>query len=132
MAKEIVRSDKLPPPAGVFSQAVKVPAQGHLIYVSGLTSRNLDGSTYAPGDVRAQTRRILDNLALLLAECGATLRDVVRVVVYIRDMADFKAIHEVRAEYFPTDLPASTMVEVARLVHDDMLIEIEATAVVPA
>ncbi|HLH23629.1 MAG TPA: RidA family protein [Chloroflexota bacterium] len=130
MAKEVLRSDKLAAPVGVFSQAVKVPARGHFIYVSGLTSRAPDGTTHAPGDVREQTRRILENLKLILAEGGATLDDVVRVVVYIRDMADFKAIHEVRAQYFTHDPPASTMVEVSRLVNDDMLIEIEATALV--
>ncbi len=132
MSRQAFHADDVAPPAGVFSQAIKVPAQGHLIYVSGLTARNLDGSTHAPGDVRAQTRRVLDNLQRVLAAGGATLADVVRVVVYVRDMRDFKAIHEVRAGYFPHDPPASTMVEVSRLVHDDMLVEIEATAVVPA
>jgi 2-iminobutanoate/2-iminopropanoate deaminase len=130
MAKQVLRSEKLAPPVGVFSPAIKVPARGHVIYVSGLTSRAPDGSTHAPGDVREQTRRVLDNLKLLLAEGGATLDDVVRVVVYIRNMADFPAIHEVRAQYFTNDPPASTMVEVSRLVNSDMLIEIEATAVV--
>ena len=132
MPKEMLSSDKLAPPVGVFSPAIKVPASGHIIYVSGLTSRALDGSTHAPGDVAEQTRYILENLKTLLAEGGATLDDVVRVVVYIRDMGDFEAIHEVRARYFTKDPPASTMVEVSRLVNDDMLIEIEATAVVGA
>src|SRR4051812_46984760 len=100
MAKQVLHSDRLSPPVGVFSQAIKVPAQGQIIYVSGLTSRNVDGTTHAPGDVAAQTRRVLDNLTLILAEGGATLDDVVRVVVYIRNMDDFKAIHAVRAEYF--------------------------------
>ena len=130
MPKQVLRSDRLAAPVGVFSQAVRVPAQGHIIYVSGLTSRAPDGSTHAPGNVREQTRYILENLRILLAEGGATLDDVVRVVVYIRDMGDFKAIHEVRAQYFSHDPPASTMVEVSRLVDGDMLIEIEATAVV--
>jgi 2-iminobutanoate/2-iminopropanoate deaminase len=130
MAKQVLHSDQLSPPVGVFSQAIKVPAQGHVIYVSGLTSRNVDGTTHAAGDIRAQTRRVLDNLKVILAQGGGTIDDVVRVVVYIRDMGDFKAIHEVRAEYFTKDPPASTMVEVSRLVNDDMLVEIEATAVV--
>ena len=130
MTKQVLRSDQLAPPVGVFSQAVKVPAQGHIIYVSGLTARAPDGKTHAPGDVREQTRYILDNLKAILGEGGATLADVVRVVVYIRDMNDFKAIHEVRAQYFTKDPPASTMVEVSRLVNADMLVEIEATAVV--
>jgi hypothetical protein len=61
-----------------------------------------------------------------LASAGATLDDVAKVTVYITDIDDFDAIHEVRREFFMNTLPASTMVEVSKLVHDDMLIEIEA------
>lgn len=128
MAREILRSSELAAPVGVYSPAVKVPAAGHFIYVSGLTARQPDGKTHAPGDISAQTRYILENLQTILATGGATLADIVRVVVYIRNMQDFKAIHAVRAEFFPKDPPASTMVEVSRLVDPDLLIEIEATA----
>jgi 2-iminobutanoate/2-iminopropanoate deaminase len=130
MGKQILYSEALGQPIGVFSQAVKVPARGHFIYVSGLTARTPDGKMHAPGDAREQTRYVLEKLKLILAEGGATLDDIVRVVVYIRNMNDFKAIHEVRAEYFTKDPPASTMVEVSRLVNEELLIEIEATAVV--
>jgi len=128
VSKEILRSKDLAAPVGVYSPAVKVPASGHFIYVSGLTARQPDGKTHAPADVSAQTRYILENLQKILAEGGATLADIVRVVVYIRDMNDFKAIHAVRREFFPSDPPASSMVEVSRLVDEDLLIEIEATA----
>ena len=67
-----------------------------------------------------------------MAEAGATLEDVAKVTVYITNMDDFKAIHEIRAEYFTTTKPTSAMVEVSRLVHDDMVIEIEAIAYVQA
>ena len=128
MAHEIIHADELSAPAGVFAQATRIEASGHLIYVSGLTSRNRDGSVFGAGDIRAQTAHILDNLKIILAKANATLDDVVRVVVYITDMEDFTAIHEVRAKYFIGAKPASTMVEVSRLVHPDMKIEIEATA----
>lgn len=132
MIKQMIHSAKLSRPVGVFSQAVKVPAAGHLIFVSGLTARDPSGAVVGRGDVRAQTRRILENLRTILAEAGATLADVVKVTVFIRHMEeDFKAIHEVRAEFFPKDPPASSMVEVSRLVEPDHLIEIEAVAVVP-
>ena len=131
MAKRIVQSDKLSKPIGVFSQAVKVPASGQLIFVSGLTARDDTGALVGRGDVRAQTRKILENLSAILAEAGATLEDVVKVTVFIRNMdRDFRAIHEVRAEFFPNNPPASTMVEVSRLVDPDHLIEIEAIAVI--
>ena len=132
MAKRIVQSDKLSKPIGVFSQAVKVPASGQLIFVSGLTARDAAGALVGRGDVRAQTRKILENLRAILTEAGATLEDVVKVTVFIRNMdRDFRAIHEVRAEFFHRNPPASTMVEVSRLVDPDHLIEIEAIAVVP-
>lgn len=132
MSKTIVHSNKLSRPIGVFSQAVKVPVCGHLVFVSGLTSRDSDGKIVGKGDVKAQTRKILENLKVILAEAGATLEDVVKVSVFIRDMErHFRAIHEVRAEFFPKNPPASTMVEVSRLVDPDHLIEIEAVALAP-
>lgn len=132
MAKHIVHSDKLARPIGVFSQAVKVPAAGHLVFVSGLVPRDRNGDTVGRGDVRNQTRYVLESLRTVLAEAGGTLEDVVKVTVFIRNMdRDFTAIHEVRAEFFPRNPPASSMVEVSRLVDPQHLIEIEAVAVVP-
>ena len=128
MAHDIIHSDQLSDPSGVFVQAARIAAGSDVIHVSGLTSRARDGSTFAPGDIKAQTRHILENLKIILAEANATLEDVAKVTVYITDMGDFDAIHEIRREYFTGKRPASTMVEVSRLVNDDMLIEIEAIA----
>jgi reactive intermediate/imine deaminase len=128
MAHEILHSNDLSDPAGVFVQATKVTGPGETIYVSGLTSRRRDGSVYGVGEIKTQTRHILENLRKILDVAGATLDDVTRVTVYITDMGHFDAIHEVRAEFFVDTRPASTMVEVSRLVHPDMLIEIEAIA----
>jgi reactive intermediate/imine deaminase len=129
MTKRILSSPQLSKPVGVFSQATMVSTPERMIFVSGLTARDTDGKVVGVGDAGAQTRQVLENLKAILAEGGAGLDDVVRVTVYIRNMADFKAIHEVRAQYFTANPPASTMVEVSRLVDEDMLIEIEATAV---
>ena len=130
MTRETLSSDELNRPLGVFVQAVKTPARGDLIFVSGLTSRAPDGSIVGVGDVRAQTRQILENMKKILAQGGATLDDVVKVTVFIRNMNDFDAIHEVRRQYFTNNRPASSMVEVSRLVDEELLIEIEAIAVV--
>jgi len=130
MAHQILHSNKLSDPAGVFVQATRVPTGSDVIHVSGLTSRAKDGSVYAPGDITAQTRHILEILKTILAEAGATLDDVAKVTVYITNMDDFDAIHAVRRDYFVNTKPASTMVEVSKLVHEDMLIEIEAVAYV--
>ena len=84
------------------------------------------------GDIRAQTRKTLENLQAVLAEAGATMDDVVKVTVFVTNLSEhFAAIHEIRAEFFASDYPASTLVEVSRLVDPEMLIEIEAIAVTP-
>ena len=101
MAHEILHADELSARAGVFVHATRVEASGHFIYVSGLTSRNRDGSVFGGGDVRAQTAHILDNLKIILARGNATLDDVVRVVVYITDMADFAAMKSEAREARP-------------------------------
>ncbi len=128
MGKAEVRSAKLNQPLGVFSQAMKVWGQGTLVFVSGLTSRAPDGSVIGTGDITLQTETILKNLSAILGEAGGSLEDVVKVGVFIRDMNQFKEIHEVRRRYFKAPYPASTMVEVSRLVSPEHLIEIEATA----
>lgn len=131
MPKQVLFSPQLGRPLGAYSQATRAPAGGHLIFVSGLVARDPSGATVGVGDVRAQTRYILESLKAILAEGGATLADVAKVTVFIRDMNHFDAIHEVRREYFPSDPPASSMLEVSRLVSEDYLIEIEAVAVAP-
>ncbi len=128
MQKTIVRSDKLAKPAGIFSPGVKVPA-GQLIFVSGQVARNAAGETVGRGDIRAQTRQVLENVKAVLEAAGATIDDIVKVTVFVTDVRHFAAIHEVRAEYFRQDYPASTLVEVKSLVSPELMIEIEAIAV---
>lgn len=131
MPKTILESRKLSKPSGIFSSGVKVPA-GHLVFVSGQVARNARGETVGKGDIKAQTRQVLENIKAVLEAGGATLDDVVKVTVFVTNVADhFSQIHEVRAEYFKKDYPASTLVEVKALAHKDWLIEIEAVAVVP-
>jgi 2-iminobutanoate/2-iminopropanoate deaminase len=131
MSKTQVRTDALVAPLGIWSQAIRVGADTELVFVSGLTSRTPDGAVYAEGDIEAQTTQVLENLQAILAAAGATMADVVKVTVFVRDIDEFATIHAVRKRYFPEPYPASTMVEVSRLVDDRSLIEIEAVAVVP-
>jgi 2-iminobutanoate/2-iminopropanoate deaminase len=131
MEKTLLQSPKLAKPAGIFSSGVKVPA-GHLIFVSGQVARNAAGETVGKGDIRAQTRQALENVRAVLEAAGATLDDIVKVTVFVTDVSHLSAIHEVRAEYFKHDYPASTLVEVKGLVSPDLMIEIEAIAVTPA
>jgi reactive intermediate/imine deaminase len=130
MPKTQVSTAALRSPNGVFSQATTIEATGRLVFVSGMTARRPDGSIAGVGDVREQTRQVLDNVQAAVEAAGGTLADVCRVDVYVRNMEDFAKIHEVRAQYFTEPLPASTMVEVSKLANPDYLIEISAIAVV--
>ena len=130
MAKKILESAKVAAPGGIMSQGVEVPP-GKMVFVSGQVARDLDGSVVGVGDVTAQTRKVLENMKAVLAESGATMDDVVKVTVFVTNLQrHFSDIHKVRGEFFTSGYPASTMVEVKSLVHKDMLIEIEAVAVV--
>ena len=127
MKKEIVVSKKLSKPLGIYSQAVK--AEGNrLLFISGMTARDKEGKVVGKGDIKLQTRQVLENIKAVLEEAGATFDHIVRVTVYITDMSLFKEIHQVRAEYFKKDYPASTMVQVSGLVSEGLLIEIDAIA----
>jgi len=131
MAKQQVTTERLRQPSGHFSQATVIEARGRLVFVSGMTARKPDGSIAGIGDIEAQTRQVLENIKAAMEAAGGTLDDVCRVDVYIRNMEHFEAIHKVRREYFRPPLPASTMVEVTKMVSPDYLIEISAIAVIP-
>jgi 2-iminobutanoate/2-iminopropanoate deaminase len=129
MSKTVLVSPILATPNGIMSHGVAVPA-GKMVFVSGQVSRNPQGEIVGIGDIRTQTRQVLENMISVLAQGGATMDDVVKVTVFVTNVAEhYSDIHEIRAEYFPTDYPASTMVEVKALVQPELLIEIEAIAV---
>jgi 2-iminobutanoate/2-iminopropanoate deaminase len=131
LPKRELKSEKLyaPPRGGVFSTAIEAPA-GRTIYVSGLTSRNKEGAVVGKGNIKVQTETILQNMQTILAEAGATMDDIVKLTVFIRHMELFDEIHHIRRAYFEEPYPASSMVEVSMLADPDLLIEIEAVAVV--
>lgn len=129
--KEQITSDKLRQPNGHFSQATTVEAKGKLVFVSGMTARKPDGTIAGIGDVTEQTRQVCENIKAAMETAGGSLDDVVRVDVYVRNIEHFDKIHAVRREYFKPPLPASTMVEVTKMVSPDYLIEINAIGVIP-
>ena len=118
-------------PFGIFSSAAWQP-EGKVLHVSGQVAQDTTGSVMGKGDIRAQTRQVLENIRTVLASAGGTMDDVARVTVYVTDMSGLAQIHEVRAQYFRRPYPASTLVEVKRLVKPEYLIEIDAVAVIPA
>lgn len=129
--KRIVPVQGLPKPKGVWS-IVTAASPGQLVFVSGLLSKDPAGEIVGVGDITRQTEQVCENLKIALAAADATLEDIVRVDVYVTDITEFEKIHAVRRRYFPSDAPASTMVQVTRLTDPRCLIEINAIAVVPA
>jgi 2-iminobutanoate/2-iminopropanoate deaminase len=113
------------------SHYVHVVRAGQLIFVSGCSALDAEGKVVGGRDVVAQTRQVLKNLGKSLEAAGASFADVCKVTVFLRNGADRDRINPVRQEYFGSTRPASTLVEVAGFSRDDILVEIEAFAVVP-
>ena len=102
-----------------------------LLYISGMLPVNAAGELVGGADVIRQSEQVLDNVGAVLHSAGASFDDVVRVGVYVRDMADREAINTVRRRYFGDARPASTLVEVSALAHPGALVEIDAVALLP-
>jgi reactive intermediate/imine deaminase len=123
-----VRGRGLPEPLSHYTDAVLA---GNTLYVSGLVAFDADGKVVGKGDVVEQTRQIFRHLRAVLDAAGAKPDDVTKVTIFMRDVRQRPDINPVRKEFFGEHRPASTLVEVSRLVHDDLLLEIEAVAVLP-
>jgi 2-iminobutanoate/2-iminopropanoate deaminase len=123
--REEIRVVGLSEPISHYTDAVRF---GDLLFVSGAAPCDADGRVVGVGDVVEQTRQVLRNLRAILEIVGADLSDVLKVTVFLTNMADRTLINPVRQEFFGDARPASTLIEVSALADPGMLVEIEAVA----
>ena len=124
--KTIIRTPKAPEAIGPYSQAVLVNG---MLFTSGVIPIDPETNTLVEGDVTVQARQAIGNLKNLIEASGSSMDKVVKTTVFIKDMNDFGKINDIYKDFFTSDFPARSCVEVARL-PKDVLIEIEAIATV--
>ena len=129
MSYKIINSPKIKN-LGVYNQAIQVTG-GSILYLSGCVSVDGDGNNVGVGDAEAQMRQILTNIKTVLEEVGAGLDDVIKVSVFNTNLDNRKEINAVRTEMFGDHKPASTHVQIVRLIDPDWLLEVECVAALP-
>lgn len=125
MGKKAISTDNAPTPTGPFNQAIRM---GNMVFTSGQAGRNRE--TGKMGDIRDQAHRCIANIRGILEAAGASLDDVVKVTVYLRNPEDAPAFNEEYRKLMPEPLPARSSAYVG-LKNPDMLVEMEAVAIIP-
>ena len=120
---------ELSTPTG-YTHVVEVH-RGRTVYIAGQVALDRSGNLVGMGDFRAQTRHVLQNVKAALASAGATFANVVKITTFVTDISQIQVLREIRSEFFGTNAPASTLVQVVQLARPEFMIEVEAIAVVP-
>jgi 2-iminobutanoate/2-iminopropanoate deaminase len=107
-----VLTDKAPKPVGPYSQAI---VEGNLVFVAGQGPLDPVTGKYVPGDVKSETKRVLENIKAILEGAGTSMDNVLKCNVYLRDIKDFTAMNEVYATYFASPAPARTTIQAGAL-----------------
>jgi reactive intermediate/imine deaminase len=115
MTREIIQTDRAPRAIGTYSQAVR---SGTTVYLSGQIPLLPESMELVDGDMQAQIRQVLDNLSAVAAAAGGSLADIVKLNVFLTDLANFPTVNEVMAEYFTAPYPARAAIGVAALPKD--------------
>ena len=126
MKKKVIQTEKAPRAIGPYSQAIQA---GSFLFLSGQIPLDPKTGELVKGDIRQQTKQVLENLKGVLESEKLEMKDVVKVTIFLKDIGDFNQVNEVYATYFPSSPPARSTIQVAKLPRDAE-IEIEAIALI--
>jgi enamine deaminase RidA (YjgF/YER057c/UK114 family) len=116
-------------PVANYKMATRMEG-GRLLYIAGQVARDAEGNVLAPGDIHTQARKVFENLRRVLQAAGGDLADLLKITTYLTRIEDLPAVAEVRTQFIPGELPASTLIIVTRLAQPDLLIEVEGMAAI--
>lgn len=126
LVKEVITSKAAPKAVGPYSQAIKA---GDFLFLSGQLPLDPQTGNIIGDDIETQTRQSIENIRSILSSIGASLSDVIKTTVFLKDIGHFPQMNQIYQEYFNTDAPARSCCEVSRL-PKDALIEIESIAII--
>lgn len=122
--------DSIWKPFGAFSQAV-VQGNGKIVHLKGQVSLDKEGEIVGEGDIDTQVEKALENIKLILSEFGGRMEDIYSLTHHVTNIEEFMKTGHIRTRYFKPPYPVTTTVEVARLYHPDLLVEITGSAEIP-